>query len=223
MRCPITRGMEAEERDAHQNSFMTDPGVVIVATIAFGMGIDKADVRYVFHTDLPGNIEAYYQEIGRAGRDGAPADAHMLYGLADIRLRRQFIADENSGLERKRREHKRLDALLGYCEAPTCRRATLLDYFGEPISECGNCDCCLNPAGRVDRTDDARKVLSAILGSGERFGAAHVTDILRGSETEKVSRMGHHRLSAFGAGVERDKNEWRSLIRQLVAAGFLRP
>ena len=138
---PYHVGMEKEDREAHQNIFMTDPGVVIVATIAFGMGIDKADVRYVFHNDLPGSIEAYYQEIGRAGRDGAPAEAHMLYGLADIRMRRQFIEDEDAGGERKRREHKRLDALLGYCEAPSCRRVALLDYFGERVEACGNCDC----------------------------------------------------------------------------------
>ena len=123
--------MEAADREAHQNLFMTEPGVVIVATIAFGMGIDKADVRYVFHSDLPGSVEAYYQEIGRAGRDGAPAEAHMLYGLPDIRMRRQFIEDEDAGPDRKRREHKRLDALLGYCEAPACRRTALLEYFGE--------------------------------------------------------------------------------------------
>ena len=194
---PYHAGMEKEDREAHQNIFMTDPGVVIVATIAFGMGIDKADVRYVFHTDLPGSIEAYYQEIGRAGRDGAPAEAHMLYGLADIRMRRQFIEEEDAGAERKRREHKRLDALLGYCEAPACRRVALLDYFGERIEACGNCDCCLDPAERVDGTEDARKILSAVYRSGQRFGAAHVIDILRGTETEKIARAGHHRLPTF--------------------------
>ena len=167
---PYHAGMDTEAREEHQNLFMTEPGVVIVATIAFGMGIDKADVRYVFHTDLPGSVEAYYQEIGRAGRDGARAEAHMLYGLADIRMRRQFIEDEDAGEERRRREHKRLDALLGYCEAPACRRVTLLEYFGERIAPCGNCDVCLDPSGRIDSTEDARKVLSAAQGSGERFG-----------------------------------------------------
>ena len=219
---PYHAGMEKEEREAHQNIFMTDPGVVIVATIAFGMGIDKADVRYVFHTDLPGSVEAYYQEIGQSGRDGAPAEAHMLYGLADIRMRRQFIEEEDSGAERKRREHKRLDALLGYCEAPACRRVALLDYFGERTGACGNCDCCLDPSERVDGTEDAQKILSTVQRSGERFGAAHVIDILRGTETEKIVRFGHGRLPIFGTGVGRGRNEWRSLIRQMVATGFLR-
>ena len=219
---PYHAGMDMEAREEHQNVFMTEPGVVIVATIAFGMGIDKADVRYVFHADLPGSIEAYYQELGRAGRDGARAEAHMLYGLSDIRMRRQFIEAEDAGEERRRREHRRLDALLGYCEASACRRVTLLEYFGERIEPCGNCDVCADPSGRVDATQDARKVLSAARRSGERFGAAHLVDILRGSETEKIARFGHHRLPAFGAGADRGKNEWRSTIRQMVAAGFLR-
>ena len=219
---PYHAGMGKEEREAHQNTFMTEPGVVVVATIAFGMGIDKADVRYVFHTDLPGSMEAYYQEIGRAGRDGAPAEAHMLYGFDDIRMRRQFIEEEDAGPERKRREHKRLDALLGYCEAPACRRAALLDYFGERIDACGNCDGCLHPAERFDGTEEARMILSAVHRSGQRFGAAHVIDILRGSETERIVRLGHHRLQAFGVGKARDKNDWRSLIRQMVATGLLR-
>ena len=218
---PYHAGMDKALRESHQNTFMTEPGVVIVATIAFGMGIDKADVRYVLHTDLPGSVEAYYQEIGRAGRDGGRAEAHMLYGLADIRMRRQFIEEEDAGDERKRREHKRLDALLGYCEAPTCRRVALLAYFGERIEPCGNCDVCLDPSARVDGTEDARKVLSAVRRTGERFGAAHVVDVLRGTDTEKVRRFGHHRLPTFGAGVARGKNEWTSLVRQMVAAGLL--
>ena len=219
---PYHAGMEKEEREANQNVFMTEPGVVIVATIAFGMGIDKADVRYVFHTDLPGSVEAYYQEIGRAGRDGGPAEAHMLYGLEDIRMRRQFIEDEDAGPERKRREHKRLDALLGYCEAPACRRVALLEYFGEGTGACGNCDVCLDPSERVDGTEDARKILSAAYRSGQRFGAAHLIDILRGTGTDKIARFGHDRLPTFGVGAERGTNEWRSLIRQMVATGFLR-
>ena len=219
---PYHAGMDKEDREAHQNVFMTDPGVVIVATIAFGMGIDKADVRYVLHTDLPGSVEAYYQEIGRAGRDGEAAEAHMLYGLADIRMRRQFIEEEDAGPERRRREHKRLDALLGYCEAPACRRVTLLEYFGEQIEPCGNCDVCLDPAERIDGTEDAQKILAAVYRTGERFGAAHVIDVLRGTVTEKVERAGHDRLPTFGMGAARGKNEWRSLIRQMVASGLLR-
>ena len=219
---PYHAGMEKEEREAHQNIFMTEPGVVIVATIAFGMGIDKADVRYVFHTDLPGSVEAYYQEIGRAGRDGDPSEAHMVYGLEDIRMRRQFIEDEDAGPDRKRREHKRLDALLGYCEAPACRRVALLEYFGERIEACGNCDVCLDPSERVDGTEDARKILSAAYRSGQRFGAAHLIDILRGTGTDKIARFGHDRIPTFGVGAERGKNEWRSLIRQMVATGLLR-
>ena len=219
---PYHAGMEKEEREAHQNVFMTEPGVVMVATIAFGMGIDKADVRYVFHTDLPGSVEAYYQEIGRAGRDGAAAGAHMLYGLEDIRIRRQFVENEDAGPERKRREHKRLDALLGYCEAPACRRVALLDYFGERIEACGNCDVCLDPSERVDGTEEARKILSAAYRTGQRFGAAHLIDILRGTGTDKTARFGHDRLPTFGVGADRGKNEWRSLIRQMVATGFLR-
>ena len=215
-------GMDKHHREATQNVFMTEPGAVIVATIAFGMGVDKPDVRFVFHTDLPGSIESYYQEIGRAGRDGAPAEAFMLYGLADIRMRRAFIEDEEAGDERKRREHKRLDALLGYCEAPACRRIALLDYFGERAEACGNCDVCLDPAERTDGTEDARKVLSAVYRSGERFGAAHVIDILRGTETEKIARAGHDRLPTFGVGAARGKAEWQSLIRQMVATGILR-
>ena len=219
---PYHAGMAAADREAHQNVFMTEPGVTIVATIAFGMGIDKADVRYVFHCDLPGSVEAYYQEIGRAGRDGAPADAHMLYGLDDIRIRRQFVENEDAGPERKRREHKRLDALLGYCEAPECRRVALLEYFGEGIGPCGNCDVCLDPSERIDGTEEARMVLSAAYRSGQRFGVAHLIDIVRGTRTEKIARFGHDRLATFGVGAERAKNQWRSLIRQMVAAGLLR-
>ena len=215
-------GMDKSLRAAGQNAFMTEPGAVIVATIAFGMGIDKSDVRFVFHTDLPGSIEAYYQEIGRAGRDGEPAEASMLYGLADIRMRRAFIEEEEAGDDRKRREHKRLDALLGYCEAPGCRRVSLLDYFGERAEACGNCDVCLDRVERVDGTEDARKVLSAVHRSGERFGAAHVIDLLRGTRTEKIVRSGHDRLPTFGVGAARGKAEWQSLIRQMAATGILR-
>ena len=215
-------GMDKDDREVNQNMFMSESGIVMVATVAFGMGIDKSDVRFVLHMDLPGSLEAYYQEIGRAGRDGEPAEAHMLYGLADMAMRRRFIEEENAGDERKRREHKRLDALLGYCEAPTCRRVALLRYFGEHAEACGNCDVCLDPVELEDGTIDAQKLLSAVYRSGQRFGAAHVIDIVRGSETERIQKWGHHRLKTFGVGAERSKDEWRSIVRQLVAAGHLR-
>ncbi len=215
-------GMDKRDREANQNKFMSESGIVMVATIAFGMGIDKSDVRFVLHMDLPGSLEAYYQEIGRAGRDGEPAEAHMLYGLADMAMRRRFIEEEDVGDDRKRREHKRLDALLGYCEAPTCRRVALLRYFGEHADACGNCDVCLDPVELADGTIDAQKILSAVYRSGQRFGAAHVIDIVRGSETERIEKWGHHRLKTFGVGADRSKDEWRSIIRQLVAAGHLR-
>ena len=215
-------GMDAGIRQSHQNAFMTDPGIVIVATIAFGMGIDKSDVRFVLHVDLPGSVEAYYQEIGRAGRDGADAEAHMIYGLQDIRMRRMFIEDEESGPERKRREHKRLDTLVGYCEAPECRRRSLLAYFGEEIDACGNCDVCINPVEMTDGTELGKKVLAAVDGSGQLYGSAHIVDILRGMQSEKLLKAGHDRLAAYGSGADLHKPEWQSIIRQLVSAGFLR-
>jgi ATP-dependent DNA helicase RecQ len=189
----------------------------MVATIAFGMGIDKPDVRFVFHADLPGSMEAYYQEIGRGGRDGEPAEAHMLFGLDDMRMRRRFIEEENSNDERKRREHQRLDALLGYCETAACRRQVLLSWFGEKIEPCGNCDNCLNPAAVVDRTGDARIILATILRTGERYGAAHIMEILQGVQED--SREGETAPSAPFAG--RAPKELRALVRQLIAGGFL--
>jgi ATP-dependent DNA helicase RecQ len=215
-------GMTKETREENQNRFMSERATVIVATIAFGMGIDKADVRYVFHADLPGSLEAYYQEIGRAGRDGAPAEAHMLYGLSDIRMRRMFIDQEDAGEDRRRREHQRLDALVGYCEASSCRRQILLSYFGEPSGPCGNCDTCLKPVALTDGTKEARILLEAVLLTGERFGAAHLVDVVRGTLTEKIADRHHDRLAPFGAGAARKKEEWRAIIRQLVASDFLR-
>ena len=218
---PYHAGLDAQVRNRNQDIFLTEPGVVMAATIAFGMGIDKPDVRYVFHTDMPGSVEAYYQEIGRAGRDGAPAEACMLYGLDDMRMRRVFIEDEESTPERKRREHKRLDALIGYCEAPECRRRSLLAYFGETTEPCGNCDVCLNPVPLTDGTVEGQKALSAVVRTGQRFGAAHIIDVLRGNNTEKVLNARHDQLPTFGVGEDLKKEEWRSILRQLVAAGFL--
>jgi ATP-dependent DNA helicase RecQ len=215
-------GMTKEARDTNQNRFMTESGVVMVATIAFGMGIDKPDVAYVFHTDLPGNLEAYYQEIGRAGRDGRAAEAHMLFGSGDIRMRRMFIDGEEASDEHKRRAHGRLGTLIGYCEAAQCRRQILLQYFGESAGPCGNCDNCLNTAPLSDGTAQAQLVLAAVLQSGERFGAAHVIDILRGANTQKIKEREHDTLSCFGSGGAHKKEEWQSLIRQMVAADFLK-
>jgi ATP-dependent DNA helicase RecQ len=218
---PYHAGMDAAKRSYNQDIFMTEPGTVMVATIAFGMGIDKPDVRYVFHTNLPANMESYYQEIGRAGRDGAPAEAMMLYGLDDIRMRRMFIDQDDSDDDNKRREHKRLDTLIAYCETPECRRQALLAYFGDSIAPCGNCDVCLNPPELEDGNQLARLVMDVVKDTGQCFGAAHLIDILRGADTDKIRNAGHQRLSGYGEGRDFSKDEWRSLVRQMVAAALL--
>jgi ATP-dependent DNA helicase RecQ len=218
---PYHAGMPQGERAKNQDIFLQEDGVVMVATVAFGMGIDKPDVRFVAHAALPKSIEAYYQEIGRAGRDGAPADTLTLYGLDDMRLRRLQIEQSDASDEQKRVERQRLNALVALCEAPRCRRQTLLAYFGETTEPCGNCDLCIDGVMSFDGTIDAQKILSAIVRTGERFGTEHLISILVGDETDAVLRFGHDKLKTFGVGKNRSKNEWRSLLRQIYAAGLV--
>jgi ATP-dependent DNA helicase RecQ len=214
---PYHAGMEAAVRAEHQARFQREEGVVMVATIAFGMGIDKPDVRFVAHLDLPRSIEGYYQETGRAGRDGLPADAWMTYGLADVVQQRRLIDLSDADDAYKRVATAKLDALLGLCETAGCRRVRLLAYFGEASEPCGNCDTCLAPPETFDATDAARKALSAIYRTGQRFGAVYVIEVLRGRASERMRRFGHDRLGVLGIGADQDDTYWRGVLRQLIA------
>ncbi|OZB59733.1 MAG: DNA helicase RecQ [Lysobacterales bacterium 14-68-21] len=215
-------GMEAADRSRNQQRFLREEGVVMVATVAFGMGIDKPDVRFVAHLDLPRSMEGYYQETGRAGRDGLPAEAWMIYGLADVVTMSQMIAQSESADERKRIERQKLESLLAYAEATRCRREILLGAFGETYEgPCGHCDNCVSPPKTWDATVPAQKALSAVYRSGQRYGSGHVIDILRGIDSERVGQLGHDKLTTFGVGAEMDEKAWRSVFRQLLAAGLL--
>ncbi len=219
---PYHAGLPAEVRAANQRRFLREDGIVMCATIAFGMGIDKPDVRFVAHVDLPKSMEGYYQETGRAGRDGEASEAWLCYGLGDVVLLKQMIEQGEAAEERKRLERAKLDHLLGYCESMQCRRQVLLAGFGETYPQaCGNCDNCLTPAAAWDATVPAQKALSCVYRSGQRFGVGHLIDILRGSDGEKVRQFGHDQLSTYGIGRDLDARTWRSVFRQLVAAHLL--
>ena len=214
---PYHGGMDKAAREANQTRFQHGEAVVMVATIAFGMGIDKPDVRFVAHIDLPSSIEAYYQETGRAGRDGLPAQALMLYGYEDIALRGRFIEESEAPEQRKRMERQKLDALLGLAETAGCRRQALLSYFGDRCEPCGNCDTCAEPPRLFDGTVAAQKALSCIYRTGERFGQAYIVDVLLGVDNDRIARSGHDRISTFGIGTEHDNRTWRAILRQMIA------
>ncbi|MGH8763067.1 MAG: DNA helicase RecQ, partial [Nitrosospira sp.] len=216
-------GMDASERSRNQEKFLCEDGVVMVATIAFGMGIDKPDVRFVAHLDLPKSVEGYYQETGRAGRDGQAANAWMAYGLGEVVQQRRMIEGSEAQAQFKRIASTKLEALLALCEATTCRRARLLEYFGEAVSNaaCGNCDVCLNPPQVWNGTVAAQKALSCAFRTGQRFGAGHLIDVLRGNDTERVRQWGHDKVSTFGIGKELEEKAWRAVFRQLAALGLL--
>jgi len=219
---PYHAGLDSQTRAKNQARFLREEGIIIVATIAFGMGIDKPDVRFVAHLDLPKTIESYYQETGRAGRDGEAADAWMVYGLQDIIKLRQMMEGSEGSEEHKRAEQHRLNAMLGLCEITSCRRHALLRYFDEDSPEhCGNCDTCIEPVDTWDGTEAAQKALSAVFRTGQRFGVNHLIDVLQGSQTDKIRQFEHDKLSTFGVGRSLDVNQWRSVYRQLVARGYV--
>jgi len=220
---PYHAGLERDVRDRHQDAFLKEEELCLVATVAFGMGIDKPNVRYVAHLDLPGSVEAYYQETGRAGRDGLPSEVWMAYGMADVIQRGRMIDGGNSADEVKRVERAKLNALLGICETAGCRRQAILAHFGEPhAGGCGNCDTCLKPVDTWDGTEAAIKALAAIYRTGERFGTGHVIDVLIGNDNEKTQRFGHTGMPVFGAGKDLPLRTWQSVYRQLLAAGLIR-
>ncbi len=218
---PYHAGLDPAVRQANQDRFLREDGLIVVATIAFGMGIDKPDVRFVAHLNLPKSLEAYYQETGRAGRDGLPADAWMAYGTEDVAKLTHFIDSSQAADQQKHVERQKLSALLGYCETTRCRRQVLLEYFGDSGEPCGNCDTCLDPPETFDGTEAAQKLLSCVYRTGQHFGAGHVIDVLMGGDTERISRLGHDRLSTYGIGKGLGREQWRSVVRQLVALGLL--
>ncbi len=220
---PYHAGLDAGQRARHQERFLREDGVIIVATIAFGMGIDKPDVRFVAHMDLPKSLEAYYQETGRAGRDGKPSTAWMVYGLQDVIKLRQMLEASQGNDQFKRVERQKLDAMLGLCEVTECRRQVLLRYFGDnPEQSCGNCDTCLNPPETWDGTVAVQKALSCVYRTGQRFGVNYIIDVLRGSENERIRQSGHQTISTYGIGADLSAADWKSVFRQLVANGYLR-
>ena len=218
---PYHAGMDNAIRSRHQSRFLREDGIVMVATIAFGMGIDKPDVRFVAHLDLPKSLEGYYQETGRAGRDGTPANAWMAYGLQDVVQQRRMIEESEADSSYKRVQSGKLDAMLGLCETLSCRRVRLLDYFGQSSTPCGNCDTCMTPPVSFDATESVQKLLSTIYRVGQRFGAVHVLEVLRGVDAEKVRQWRHHELSTFGIGSDKSEAEWRAILRQVIALGLV--